>query len=272
MAFMNPTYLTPYEYEPSSGEISNLELDLGGKSPGQVPGGLPEGQFYTQDTIQDQGRAQSINEGMNTDIVLPHSGWDDSDEHISRVYAKWQSSNDGGDNASQIQFQVPTYSSDFMDTSQNQDPFESNLQSTTNSPSDISISPGFTNSAAVSTSSQSSDSAQTFKAGVRPKDEGPIVCSNCSTQATPLWRRGNDGLPVCNACGLFMKLHGIPRPLSLKTDVFKKRKRSSCAEQQPGGGRIRPARRSNTAKSDPKPKSEFEDGSEAPLGFRLGEW
>jgi hypothetical protein len=30
---------------------------------------------------------------------------------------------------------------------------------------------------------------------------------------------------VCNACGLFMRLHGIPRPLSLKTDIVKRRKR-----------------------------------------------
>ncbi|PMD34737.1 glucocorticoid receptor-like (DNA-binding domain), partial [Hyaloscypha variabilis F] len=50
-------------------------------------------------------------------------------------------------------------------------------------------------------------------------------CSNCSTNNTSLWRRTHDGLPVCNACGLFMRLHGFPRPLSLKTDVVKKRKR-----------------------------------------------
>jgi hypothetical protein len=269
MAFMNPAYLTPYEYEPFSEEMSNLELDLGGKSPGQVPSGWSEGQFYTQDTIQDRGQTQPVSQGMNTDLVLPH--WDDSDEHISKVYAKWQGSNDGGDNPSQINFQIPTYSTDFMDN-QNHDMFDANLQSSSNSPSEISISPGFTNSTAASASSQSSDSAQTFKPGVRAKDEGPIMCSNCSTQATPLWRRGNDGLPVCNACGLFMKLHGIPRPLALKTDVFKKRKRSSCAEQPSGGGRLRLARRPNTAKSDPKPRSEFNVESEEPLGFRLGEW
>ena len=269
---MNPIHLTPYEYEPSSGEISNLELDLGGTSPAQVPSGLSQGPFYTEDMIKDQGGTQFVNNAMNGDIVLPHSHWDDSDEHISRVYAKWQSANDGSNKPSQVDFQVPTYSSDFMDTSQNLDPYDLNLQSTSNSPSDVSISPGFATSAAVSASSESSATTQTFKAGARPKEQGPITCSNCSTQATPLWRRGNDGLPVCNACGLFMKLHGIPRPLSLKTDVFKKRKRSSCTDQLPGGGRIRPIRRSNTAISDPKPKSESEMGSDEPLGFRLGEW
>jgi GATA-binding protein len=30
---------------------------------------------------------------------------------------------------------------------------------------------------------------------------------------------------LCNACGLFLKLHGKPRPISLKTDVIKSRNR-----------------------------------------------
>ncbi|ORE06428.1 glucocorticoid receptor-like (DNA-binding domain), partial [Rhizopus microsporus var. microsporus] len=50
-------------------------------------------------------------------------------------------------------------------------------------------------------------------------------CSNCNTGNTPLWRRNPQGLPLCNACGLFYKLHGTVRPLSLKTDVIKKRNR-----------------------------------------------
>lgn len=50
-------------------------------------------------------------------------------------------------------------------------------------------------------------------------------CNNCSTTTTPLWRRSPEGYPLCNACGLFYKLHGVIRPLSLKTDVIRKRKR-----------------------------------------------
>lgn len=36
-----------------------------------------------------------------------------------------------------------------------------------------------------------------------------MTCSNCHTQTTTLWRRNNDGDPVCNACGLYFKLHNV---------------------------------------------------------------
>lgn len=51
------------------------------------------------------------------------------------------------------------------------------------------------------------------------------VCQNCQTSTTPLWRRDEMGSVLCNACGLFLKLHGRPRPISLKTDVIKSRNR-----------------------------------------------
>jgi uncharacterized protein (DUF983 family) len=34
-------------------------------------------------------------------------------------------------------------------------------------------------------------------------------CSNCHTTQTTLWRRNGTGEPVCNACGLYYKLHGV---------------------------------------------------------------
>lgn len=61
----------------------------------------------------------------------------------------------------------------------------------------------------------------------RAPQNGFTQCSNCSTKTTPLWRRDPAGNALCNACGLFLKLHGVVRPLSLKTDVIKKRNRNT---------------------------------------------
>ncbi|KAM0788825.1 hypothetical protein ACM66B_002911 [Microbotryomycetes sp. NB124-2] len=53
------------------------------------------------------------------------------------------------------------------------------------------------------------------------------ICANCATQTTPLWRRSHDSAHIlCNACALFFKMKGRPRPISLKTDVIKSRNRS----------------------------------------------
>ncbi|CAD5114456.1 DgyrCDS3586 [Dimorphilus gyrociliatus] len=52
-----------------------------------------------------------------------------------------------------------------------------------------------------------------------------LQCANCQTVTTTLWRRNNDGEPVCNACGLYYKLHGVARPMSMKKDGIQTRKR-----------------------------------------------
>ena len=57
------------------------------------------------------------------------------------------------------------------------------------------------------------------------RDMSQPTCQNCATSTTPLWRRDEIGSVLCNACGLFLKLHGRPRPISLKTDVIKSRNR-----------------------------------------------
>ncbi|KAJ4298562.1 Sodium- and chloride-dependent GABA transporter 1 [Collariella sp. IMI 366227] len=75
----------------------------------------------------------------------------------------------------------------------------------------------------------------------------PTTCTNCFTQTTPLWRRNPEGQPLCNACGLFLKLHGVVRPLSLKTDVIKKRNRGSGAGLPVGGTSTRSRKNAATA-------------------------
>lgn len=52
-----------------------------------------------------------------------------------------------------------------------------------------------------------------------------VSCANCNTTSTTLWRRNNEGQPVCNACGLYFKLHNMNRPLTMKKDGIQKRKR-----------------------------------------------
>ncbi|KAH8825913.1 hypothetical protein DL96DRAFT_1610219 [Flagelloscypha sp. PMI_526] len=45
-------------------------------------------------------------------------------------------------------------------------------------------------------------------------------CANCRTNSTPIWRKDDQGRGVCNACGLYTKLHGASRPVSLRSDSF----------------------------------------------------
>ncbi|XP_029712169.1 trans-acting T-cell-specific transcription factor GATA-3 isoform X2 [Aedes albopictus] len=58
-----------------------------------------------------------------------------------------------------------------------------------------------------------------------------VVCANCSTTTTTLWRRNNRGEPVCNACGLYHKLHNVDRPLTMKKDGIQTRKRKPKSSQ-----------------------------------------
>ncbi|CEP18792.1 hypothetical protein [Parasitella parasitica] len=52
-----------------------------------------------------------------------------------------------------------------------------------------------------------------------------LICANCRTTTTPLWRRDEEGNTICNACGLYYKLHNVHRPVSMKRTVIKRRKR-----------------------------------------------
>ncbi|OQR77215.1 GATA-binding factor C-like [Tropilaelaps mercedesae] len=60
-----------------------------------------------------------------------------------------------------------------------------------------------------------------------------MICHNCNTTTTTLWRRNNEGFPVCNACGLYYKLHNTNRPLALKKKDIQTRRRKS------GGGQLK---------------------------------
>lgn len=68
-------------------------------------------------------------------------------------------------------------------------------------------------------------------------DDLAIACYNCSTTITPLWRRDDSGNTICNACGLYYKLHGSHRPVKMKKTTIKRRKRgldnTKASSQEP---------------------------------------
>lgn len=51
---------------------------------------------------------------------------------------------------------------------------------------------------------------------MNPSVDDSQACTHCHTQSTSLWRKIN-GIIVCNACALYQKLHGKPRPAHLCT-------------------------------------------------------
>ncbi|XP_049633031.1 transcription factor GATA-5 [Suncus etruscus] len=96
-----------------------------------------------------------------------------------------------------------------------------------------------------------------------------LRCTNCHTTHTTLWRRNADGEPVCNACGLYRKLHGVPRPLAMKKEGIQTRKRKPKSlgrtEASPGSSgnhslspqalALYPESSTTTLKSDPSLES-----------------
>ncbi|KAH8281599.1 hypothetical protein KR054_001759 [Drosophila jambulina] len=80
-----------------------------------------------------------------------------------------------------------------------------------------------------------------------PGAQKDMSCSNCGTLTTTIWRRSVRGEMVCNACGLYFKLHGVNRPHSMRRDTIhtrrrrpkelerskKKHKQMSCSTMEP---------------------------------------
>ncbi|KAF8382334.1 elt-2 [Pristionchus pacificus] len=65
-----------------------------------------------------------------------------------------------------------------------------------------------------------------------------LVCSNCNGTNTTLWRRNAEGDPVCNACGLYYKLHNVHRPATMKKEgTLQTRKRKPKGGESSGSSK-----------------------------------
>ncbi|CAG4980172.1 unnamed protein product [Colias eurytheme] len=76
--------------------------------------------------------------------------------------------------------------------------------------------------------SDASNAARSGGAGTGAGAGGARVelsCTNCGTHTTTIWRRDARGEMVCNACGLYYKLHGVPRPTAMRRDTIHTRRR-----------------------------------------------
>ncbi|KAF1919664.1 hypothetical protein BDU57DRAFT_443189 [Ampelomyces quisqualis] len=82
----------------------------------------------------------------------------------------------------------------------------------------------------AASNSNTPDSAGGSNAAPGPSPGGASTgaipaCQNCGTTITPLWRRDDAGNIICNACGLYFKLHNTHRPVAMKKQEIKRRKR-----------------------------------------------
>lgn len=192
------------------------------------------GQFSTQAARFPGGppRKQVMIGGTTTDFVESTGEWENNGLPRS------QSFRNGADRRQQ---KIPRTASTPSHLAGKHSGFEQLAQSLPNSPpgDGAGTMSGFSSVAPSRPSSPpaSKHGSTTNLQGAGGNGDGnaPTTCTNCFTQTTPLWRRNPEGQPLCNACGLFLKLHGVVRPLSLKTDVIKKRNRGSGANLPVGG-------------------------------------
>uniref|UniRef100_A0A1B6DJR1 Uncharacterized protein n=1 Tax=Clastoptera arizonana TaxID=38151 RepID=A0A1B6DJR1_9HEMI len=77
--------------------------------------------------------------------------------------------------------------------------------------------------------------AAVFRPGRQPSlaKRVDLACSNCGTRTTTIWRRNPLGEMVCNACGLYYKLHNVNRPVTMRRDTIHTRRRRPKGDKPP---------------------------------------
>ncbi|PON29221.1 nitrogen regulatory protein areA [Trichoderma gamsii] len=213
------------------------------------------GQFSTQAARFPGGPTRKhvqIGGVTTTDYVDNSGDWDGQGLSMSRSHSQTQTLGMGADKRSN---RLPRNSSTPSHMTNKHSGFEQIAQSLPSSPGGNAAgnASGFSSVApsrppSPPPSSKHGSTTNLPATGGNAGENGnPTTCTNCFTQTTPLWRRNPEGQPLCNACGLFLKLHGVVRPLSLKTDVIKKRNRGSGSNLPVGGTRKKAGTGSNAA-------------------------
>ncbi|PAV83439.1 hypothetical protein WR25_08678 isoform C [Diploscapter pachys] len=85
---------------------------------------------------------------------------------------------------------------------------------------------------------RSSNSTKKPSAGNPQRRQG-LVCSNCNGTNTTLWRRNSEGDPVCNACGLYFKLHNVQRPVAMRKEGQLQTRKRKPKDGSGGGKKTR---------------------------------
>lgn len=216
------------------------------------------GQFSTQAARFPGGPTRKhvqIGGVTTTDYVDNSGDWDGQGLSMSRSHSQ-SHSQALGMGADKRQNRLPRNSSTPSHMTNKHSGFEQIAQSLPNSPGGnaagnasgySSVAPSRPPSPPPTSSKHGSTTNLPATGASAGENGNPTTCTNCFTQTTPLWRRNPEGQPLCNACGLFLKLHGVVRPLSLKTDVIKKRNRGSGTNLPVGGTRKKAGTGSNAA-------------------------
>jgi GATA-binding protein, other eukaryote len=261
-----------------SSPMEDPNMEMGGGGSLQWDATLP-GQFNTQAARYPAGPPRKQVTIGGTETVSSSFDWDGSGGSLGRGHASTQSVSDNRsknsfDRRQKIPRTTSTPNAALMGSLNG--PFDHAL-SNPSSPPEAGTMSGYSSVAPSRPSSpggskHGSTTNLVGAANSQGENGAPTTCTNCFTQTTPLWRRNPEGHPLCNACGLFLKLHGVVRPLSLKTDIIKKRNRGSGASVlvgSSGGASTRASKKLGSASQSGGPstrKNSLVSGSTSALG------